>query len=402
MLQRFSTIINTYVIPLQILILSFLIINSNIHIPCLPEIQRAFQTSEQMAQLSFIINPFIAILISLPFGILADIYGRKVFLFSSLAVFTAGTLIILGAPNIYLFFLGRFLQSIGDGGAALISGIIIGDYYKSKEYAKIQAVASISLAVAWAGAPLLGERIFMFLGWRGNFAFIFIISLLLLLFLPFWEEKKHPKIRGGKFIDTLIKTKETMGCMLNSAFLNLSLSQAIPLGIFAAFEFMMPFIYKATYGYSVKGASFAFFIFILINVIGSLIYRIFISHMRIKILFFLGAFIFSIYLLMGLIFLNRISEIPEEVSYLIFGLLSFSIPFIYISSTTRIVDSNPHHLGLALSLLTIIRNTITTAIPLFTSMLSKNSFYSFFTITFIFALLSIGILLKTLRKFKSK
>ncbi len=303
-----------------------------------------------------------------------------------------GTLIIILTNTIYFFFLGRFLQSLGDGGAALLSGIIIGDYYKGRAYAKLQAILSISLSLAWAGAPLLGERLFTLFGWRGNFSFILILSALLMSPLFFWKEKKKPsKIRKGIF-SALKKSRKTMSSLLSTSLLGLSLAQAFPLGIFTAFEFMMPFIYKETYGFSVKESSVVFFIFIIINVGASFLYIIFINYMTIKKMFRIGMYVFLVYFILGLLILNLH---PMFIyTYIIFGLLSFSIPFIIISTSTKIVDSHPQHLGVALALLTIIRNTGTTAIPLFSCMLSQNSFSSFFNVTLIASLLTVGFLFR--------
>lgn len=398
MLKKLSYLVTDYIITFQILILSLFVINSNIHIPCLPEIQNSFCASEQLAQISFIVNPFIAVLVSLPFGILSDIYGRKIYLLYGLFIFISGTVIIVEAHNIYVYILGRFLQSLGDGGAALVSGIIIGDCYKGKEYAKIQAILSITLALAWAGAPLLGEMIFVVFGWRGNFVFILIVSLLLSLPLFLWNEKKSLKKTISSFADTLHTTKKIMMSMLNASFLNLSLSQAFPLGMFTAFEFMMPFIYKTSYGHSVKGTSFALFIFIFINIAASLLYRVLINYAQLKEMFRWGMYIFFTYLIIGFLYLNNSAEVSESLSYFIFGFLSFSLPFIIISSTAKIVDSHPLHLGFALSFLTIIRNAVTTGIPLVSCMVSENTFHSFFNVNLIFGIIGLALLFKGLKQ----
>ncbi|MBL8677287.1 MAG: hypothetical protein JNJ47_07740, partial [Alphaproteobacteria bacterium] len=202
----------------------------------------------------------------------------------------------------------------------------------------------------------------------------------------------------NRLANTLHTTKKTMRSMLNASFLNLSLSQAFPLGMFTAFEFMMPFIYKNSYGYSVKGTSFALFIFIFINIAASLLYRVLINYAQLKEMFRWGMYIFCAYLIIGFLYLNSITEISESLSYLIFGLLSFSLPFIIISSTAKIVDSHPLHLGLALSLLTIIRNAVTTGIPLASSMVSENTFHSFFNVSLIFGIIGLGLLFKGLKQ----
>jgi len=392
MAKKITELINSYIVFLQILILSLLIINSNIHLPCLPEIQRSYGTSEYAVQLSFIINPFVAIFVCLICGGFADVYGRKIVLLWSLSFFIFGTLIVIFTNSIYFFFLGRFYQSLGDGGVALVSGIILADFCKGRAYAKIQAVLSISLSLAWAGAPLLGDLIFSFFGWKGNFGFILILTLFLMAPLTFWKEKKtHLKAAHG-ILTALKKSKKAMTSVLDSSLVKLSLTQAVPLGIFTAFEFMMPFIYKEMYDFSVQATSIVFFIFISINVFASFLYMVFIDYTSIKTMFRMGSYTFILYFIFGFLFLTLLKNDSQIFSYLIFGLLSFSIPFLSISSSTKIVDNNPHHLGVALALLTMIRNVGTTSIPLFVCLISKNTFTSFYNMTILSSMIIILIL----------
>ena len=161
----------------------------------------------------------------------------------------------------------------------------------------------------------------------------------------------------------------------------------------------MPFIYKTSYGYSVKGTSFALFIFIFINIAASLLYRILINYAQLKEMFRWGMYIFLTYLIIGFIYLNNGAEVSESLSYFIFGFLSFSLPFIIISSTAKIVDSHPLHLGLALSFLAIIRNAVTTGIPLVSCMASENTFHSFFNVSLIFGIIGLALLFKGLKQF---
>jgi len=390
--------INENIVMIQIMILSFLIVNSNIHLPCLPAIQVYYHTSEYMVQLSFIMNAFVAMVISLFYGAAVDFYGRKPILLFSLSLFLLGTLTVIYAETIYLFFLGRLFQSLGDAGGAVTCSVIMADFYKGKVYARIQAILSIVLSLAWAGSPILGGRIFSLFGWKGNFVLVLILSVLMIAPVFFWQERKRVKKHKNPLIRDFPKSIKVIYAKFDSDFVVLSLLQALPLGLFTAFELMLPFIYKRDYGYRIQDLSIAFFIFILINILGSCVYMFFIKRASIKDMFRIASYTILLYFIFGVYFFSIYQSSSEINVYLIYGLLSFSLPFMVISSSTKIIDSYAQHMGIALSLLAIIRNAGTTFIPLLACVLSQNSFHSLFNITLLPTLLTAGLLIRILRR----
>mgnify|MGYP001224354098 CR=1 FL=1 len=390
--------INKNIVMLQIMILSVLIINSNIHLPCLPAIQAFYDTSEYTIQIAFIINAFVALFVSFFYGAAADLYGRKPVLLWSLAFFIFGTLLIININTIYFFFLGRIFQSLGDAGGAVVCGVIIGDSYKGKGYARVQAILSIVLALAWAGSPILGGGIFSVFGWQGNFVFILILSVMMIIPIFFWQDKKRIKKQNHSMLHEFVKTFKKIKLKFDTYFIMISLLQALPMGLFMAFELMLPFIYKKDYGYSIESLSVFFFIFILINILGSLVYMLVIKYSSLKVMFHIAKCIIISYLILGLYFFTIYESSSELSVYLVFGLLSFSLPFLVISSSTKIVDTYAKQLGIAFALLAIIRNVGTTFIPLLSCILAQNTFHSLFNITLLPTILTVWLFFRILRR----
>ncbi|HEY7224798.1 MAG TPA: MDR family MFS transporter [Micromonosporaceae bacterium] len=86
------------------------------------------------------------------YGKLSDIYGRKPFFLSAIAVFIAGSALCGLAQSMYQLAAFRALQGIGAGGLFVLALAIIGDIVPPRERARYQGMF---LAV-WGSASVLG------------------------------------------------------------------------------------------------------------------------------------------------------------------------------------------------------------------------------------------------------
>jgi DHA1 family bicyclomycin/chloramphenicol resistance-like MFS transporter len=390
---------NNYTSLLLIGVVSLLVINSNIHLPFLPDIQTFYQTSENIIQFSFVINPFIAMIISLIDAIAADFYGRKPILLFNIFLFVVGTFIITLADSLFLFFLGRFFQSLGDAGIAITASIILGDYYRGRDYAKIQTILTITLALAWAISPLLGGKILTSYAWKGNFILVFCLACSLGFPLFFWEEKKKiPHFSYSYLFHNIFFTHlKKISFILDKRFMKWALVQSLPLGVFTGFELILPFIYEEKYGYSINQTAVILFIFISINALASLIQLALLPHISLRKILSFGFYLLVTYLSLGLILFSYDLISLNFMVYAIFGLLAFALPFILIPASTKIADSHPQQLGTSLALLAIIRNMCTTFLPVLICVYSPLSFHILFYLTVIPMALTLAILRSLLK-----
>jgi len=127
------------------------------------------------------------------FGKLSDLYGRKPIMLIGIAIFVAGS---LGAgwawsmPSMILF---RLVQGIGAGAVQPMALTIIGDLYPAKERGKVQGWLASVWAFSAVVGPLAGSLIIQDLSW----AWVFWINapigaaaaILFALFLR--EDVKH-------------------------------------------------------------------------------------------------------------------------------------------------------------------------------------------------------------------
>jgi MFS family permease len=381
-------------------LVSLLVVNSNIHLPFLPEIQTFYQTSENIVQFSFVINPFIAMVVSLIYGIAADFYGRKPILLFNISLFILGTSLIILASSLPVFFLGRLLQALGDAGIAITVSIIFSDYYKGRDYAKIQTIFTIILALAWAISPLLGGRLLTSYAWKGNFILIFILACSLGFPLFFWEERRKvsPYSYSYLFHTVFLNRLQKISFILDKRFMKWALAQSLPLGVFTGFELILPFIFEEKYGYSINQTAVILFIFISINALASLIQLALLPYISLRKILSFGFYLLVTYLSLGLILFSYDLIPLSFMVYPVFGLLAFALPFIIIPTSTKIADSHPQQLGASLALLAIIRNMCTTFLPVLICVYSPLSFHILFYLTVIPMVLTLGILWDLLKR----
>ncbi|STY28356.1 multidrug resistance protein [Legionella wadsworthii] len=93
-----------------------------------------------------------------------------------------GSLICWLSPNIYLLFLGRFIQGLGVGAGYSLARPILRDLFEKETLAVYNSYLAISTVVILTTAPILGGYIQQYAGWRYNFLFLSIYGFLILYF----------------------------------------------------------------------------------------------------------------------------------------------------------------------------------------------------------------------------
>jgi len=117
----------------------------------LPTIGRQFN---DVGNLSWVITAYLlaSTAVAPVFGTLSDIYGRRVMITVSLALFTVGSILCAVAPNMTVLILARGLQGLGGGGIMPVVQTVISDVVSPRERGKYQAYFS----GVWMAAGLLG------------------------------------------------------------------------------------------------------------------------------------------------------------------------------------------------------------------------------------------------------
>ncbi len=134
----------------------------------------------------------------LPFGRLADIYGRKKIFTYGVIIYTIASILAALSPSVIYLIMGSFLQGMG---CALIfaTGVaILSSVYPPNHRGEVLGFFVTAVYVGLFLGPLLGGFLAQNLGWRSIFLFNVPFGLLLIT-LILWKLKGEWYGSNGAF-----------------------------------------------------------------------------------------------------------------------------------------------------------------------------------------------------------
>lgn len=152
----------------------------DLFIPSFPELQKVFDLTPAMVQLTLSVNFMAFCICSLFSGALGDRYNRRTILLSGLMLFVFGSVLCVLASHFFVLLLGRFFQGIGISAPAILSfAVLLEDYSQDKQPGVMGVINGVK-TLAMALAPVIGSFINLYLGWRGNFSVLLVLGFLCL------------------------------------------------------------------------------------------------------------------------------------------------------------------------------------------------------------------------------
>jgi DHA1 family bicyclomycin/chloramphenicol resistance-like MFS transporter len=156
-------------------------ISMALYTPAMPEIVRAFGTTEAMVKLTLTLYFGGFACAQLVAGPLSDALGRRPVTYAFMGVYCAGSLAALLAPNVGLLMLARFVQGIGASAGVAISRALVRDLFQGERSARIMNLIGIILAAGPAVAPTIGGVLLVAAGWRAIFVVMAGFGLTVML-----------------------------------------------------------------------------------------------------------------------------------------------------------------------------------------------------------------------------
>ncbi len=207
-------------------LVAFGAISTDLYLPSLPAIARAFasDTAEVQLTLSVFLAGFAAS--QVVYGPLSDRYGRRPVLIAGLGLYVGASLACMAAPDIGFLIAARFLQALGACAGVVLGRAVVRDVYGRERAAKALSYMSMAMALAPALGPILGGYLQVWFGWRANFLVLagFGAGCLLAVFLLLPEtnpSRDAAAARGAQMLRnylTLARDPAYLGYVLVGAF----------------------------------------------------------------------------------------------------------------------------------------------------------------------------------------
>lgn len=182
------------------------------YLPSFQEIEAEFGTPEALVQQTLSIYLITFAVMTLIYGTLSDMFGRKPIIIGGLMLFFGASLFAACAPNFECLLIARGLQGLTAGAGIVIGQAVVRDLYGGSTAQQLMANIAMVFSLAPAIAPILGGAIADHLGWR--FVFVFIMLYAASMILLTWRtlpeslppEKRQPvnfKNLAEQYRDTL-------------------------------------------------------------------------------------------------------------------------------------------------------------------------------------------------------
>ncbi len=135
------------------------------------------------------------------FGKLSDVYGRKPVMLTGIAIFLLGSVVAGFAWSMPAMICFRLIQGIGAGAVQPVALTIVGDLYPVRERGKVQGYLASVWAVSAVLGPMLGALIVQKLSW--SWIFWMNVPIGIAAATGFWLFLREPPIARRTSIDLI-------------------------------------------------------------------------------------------------------------------------------------------------------------------------------------------------------
>lgn len=186
----------------------------------LPAVNADFGVTDQ-AMLGWVVTGFLlsAAIFIVPFGRIADEFGRKTVFMIGLVVIAISSILCSVSDSILMLILGRIVEGFGSAMIFGTSMAILTSAYPQKDRGKVLGINVAIVYLGLSAGPFLGGIITHYIGWRFIYAgitgFTLIVALLTMLLIK--EEWRTPQTEKFDVTGTVL-----YGAMLFSLVYGLS------------------------------------------------------------------------------------------------------------------------------------------------------------------------------------
>lgn len=170
----------------------------DVYMPVLPDMREAFNTTQQMVQVTLSLFLVVTGVGQLILGPLSDQFGRfKIILISSI-IFLIGSVLCATSQDIEFLIFSRVVQAVGCCGLSVCAFAIIRDAFFGKTSSMIYSFINAIISVSPIVGPLIGVQLAIHFPWYSAFIFLTILAFVSFLIIVFFVKESLPIERRKK------------------------------------------------------------------------------------------------------------------------------------------------------------------------------------------------------------
>ncbi|MFE7354509.1 multidrug effflux MFS transporter [Streptomyces sp. NPDC057543] len=232
-------------------------LSMDMYLPALPAVTESLHAPAATVQLTLTACLAGMALGQVVVGPMSDRWGRRRPLLLGMIIYVVATAICVFAPTTELLIGFRLLQGLAGAAGIVIARAVVRDMYDGVEMARFFSTLMLISGVAPIVAPLIGGQVLRFTDWRGIFAVLTVVGVVLTLVVGKWlHETLPPQDRNTGGIGDALRTMR--GLLADRVFAGYMIAGSLAFAALFAYVSASPFVVQEIYGASPQTFSLLF------------------------------------------------------------------------------------------------------------------------------------------------
>lgn len=232
-------------------------LSMDMYLPALPAVTDSLHAPAATVQLTLTACLAGMALGQLVVGPMSDRWGRRRPLLIGMVVYIFATAICVFAPTAELLIGFRLLQGLAGAAGIVIARAVVRDLYDGESMARFFSTLMLISGVAPVIAPVIGGQVLRITDWRGIFAVLTVIGVLLTLVVWKWlHETLPPAERHTGGVGDALRTMR--GLLADRVFTGYMIAGSLAFAALFAYVSASPFVVQEIYGASPQTFSLLF------------------------------------------------------------------------------------------------------------------------------------------------
>lgn len=232
-------------------------LSMDMYLPALPAVTDSLHAPAATVQLTLTACLAGMALGQLVVGPMSDRWGRRRPLLIGMIVYIFATAICVFAPTAELLIGFRLLQGLAGAAGIVIARAVVRDLYDGESMARFFSTLMLISGVAPVIAPVIGGQVLRITDWRGIFAVLTVIGVLLTLVVWKWlHETLPPAERHTGGVGDALRTMREL--LADRIFTGYMIAGSLAFAALFAYVSASPFVVQEIYGASPQTFSLLF------------------------------------------------------------------------------------------------------------------------------------------------